>query len=350
MNAYTTLSRSLGLAAAATLAAGIYAVGPADAAANRFASATASGDTLTILGTARADKVVLDFSDPAAVVVDFADGRTPQRFERGTLARAVVLTGSGDDDVRVVSGGPAVDLPLTIAAGFGDDSVVGGGAADTLYGGNGDDHLLGGLGVDTVAGGSGDDEVNGQGGIDTEFLGAGDDTAVWNPGDSNDTVVGGTGDDLLVFNGSGADEVMSLSASGGTAVFLRSPGAIRMDLTGVERVHTNALGGADSITVADLTGTAVRTSEVDLGALGGGGDAKADAVVVLGTDRADTVGVITQNDAIDVAGLRARTVVTGAEPTDTLRLELRGGHDVVDVADEVAALINLVVDLGAGQL
>ena len=37
--------------------------------------------------------------------------------------------------------------------------------------------------------------------------------------------------------------------------FARDVGNITMDLDGVERIQLNALGGADNITVNDLTGT-----------------------------------------------------------------------------------------------
>ncbi len=38
-----------------------------------------------------------------------------------------------------------------------------------------------------------------------------------------------------------------------------------MDLNNVETVDVNALGGADTITVNDLTGTAVKQVNLDLG-------------------------------------------------------------------------------------
>ncbi len=39
-----------------------------------------------------------------------------------------------------------------------------------------------------------------------------------------------------------------------------------MDLNGVEHIQLNALGGADTITVNDLTGTDVKQVAIDLGA------------------------------------------------------------------------------------
>ena len=42
-----------------------------------------------------------------------------------------------------------------------------------------------------------------------------------------------------------------------------------MDLNGVEHIQFNALGGADTITVNDLTGTGVTQVAIDLGATPG---------------------------------------------------------------------------------
>ena len=58
-----------------------------------------------------------------------------------------------------------------------------------------------------------------------------------------------------------------------------------MDVNGTERVNFNALGGADQITVNDLTGTGV--TEVNLNLTGGGGK----SVVVNGTAHDDAIAV-----------------------------------------------------------
>ncbi len=51
---------------------------------------------------------------------------------------------------------------------------------------------------------------------------------------------------------------MSLTANGSQAVLLRDVASIRMDLDGGEQVSVRALGGADNVTVGDLSGTDVR--------------------------------------------------------------------------------------------
>src|SRR6266700_102429 len=84
-----------------------------------------------------------------------------------------------------------------------------------------------------------------------------DDTFVWDPGDGSDTVEGQDGADTMRFNGANVSEHVDLSANGGRLRFFRDVANITMDTAGVERVDFNALGGADSVTVNDLTGTDV---------------------------------------------------------------------------------------------
>jgi hypothetical protein len=66
-----------------------------------------------------------------------------------------------------------------------------------------------------------------------------------------------------------------------------------MDTDGIERVDVEALGGADTLTLNDLTGTAVQELRLDLEAVKGGGaaDDKIDRVILNGTDAADFVSV-----------------------------------------------------------
>ena len=68
-------------------------------------------------------------------------------------------------------------------------------------------------------------------------------------------IVGDSSADTLAFTGAGDDEVMSLAADGRSAVFLRSPGAIRMDLDG---------DGADRVDVTDAAKALIAVL-VDLG-------------------------------------------------------------------------------------
>src|SRR5438874_5355477 len=97
--------------------------------------------------------------------------------------------------------------------------------------------------------------INGSRGNDAAVLGAGDDTFVWNPGDGSDTVEGQAGADTLLFNGANVAEKIDVSANGSRLRFFRDVANITMDLNDVETIDFNALGGADTITVNDLSGT-----------------------------------------------------------------------------------------------
>src|SRR5262249_26513942 len=157
----------------------------------------------------------------------------------------------------------------------------------------GNDTLIGGDGADLVIGGRGNDVAS---------LGNGNDTFVWNPGDGSDTVDGGAGTDTLVFNGANIAENISIVANGSHATLSRDVASITMDLTGIEHIQLAALGGADTVTVGDLTGTDVTQVAIDLSAAAGSGqgDGAADTVNVTGTAVDDTINVVSSGTSINV--------------------------------------------------
>ena len=91
-------------------------------------------------------------------------------------------------------------------------------------------------------------------------------------------------------------ENMDISANGSRVRLFRDVGNVTMDLNGVEHIQVAALGGADTITVNDLTGTDVKQVNIDLSATPGSGqgDGAADTVIVNGTAGDDTVTVVQQ--------------------------------------------------------
>src|SRR5262249_11191959 len=156
---------------------------------------------------------------------------------------------------------------------------------------------------------------DGDRGDDVAFLGDGNDLFVWDPGEGSDRVEGETGFDTMLFNGSGADEVFEASANRQRLRFTRNvgnpgiwgrfaPNATVMDTDGVERVDVEALGGADTVILNDLTGTAVQELRVDLEAVknGGAADDKVDRVILNGTNAADLVSVLAQPGNLFVLG------------------------------------------------
>jgi hypothetical protein len=324
----------IGLAATAALGFTLATAAPAFAgpgAAPPTGSASVANDTLTVTGTSAGDRLVLRLAagDPNTLQIDFGDdGSTDASFDRGTFSTINVSLLGGDDQFRVDQSGGA----------FTDEAL-------TVDGGSGDDTLLGGDGNETFIGGSGRDFVDGNRGHDTASLGSGEDTFKWDPGDGSDDVDGGSGMDTMVFNGANVNEKFNLSADGSRAVFLRDVGGIRMNLDGVEQVDVHALGGADALTIADMSATDVKEVDTDLGA----GDGLVDSVTVNGTDKADHVTVRALGDAVDVHGLRPEVRITGSEPTDALQVNTVDGNDHVEVDGAVFARIDTNVDLGAGQ-
>jgi hypothetical protein len=215
----------------------------------------------------------------------------------------------------------------------------------TIDGGADNDTLTGGDGADLIIGGDGNDTVNGGRGDDTALLGDGDDTFTWNPGDGNDTVEGQAGTDTLQFNGANIAEKIGISPNGGRVQFTRDIASITMDLNDVEHVNFRALGGADLITVNDLTGTDLTDITTDLAASGGGGDTVADTVTVNGTDGVDAITVTGTAGHVDVTGLAAAVHIEQPDPTlDTLSIDTGAEDDIVDFSGLAPNVIQLVID------
>ena len=133
--------------------------------------------------------------------------------------------------------------------------------------------------------------INGGQGNDVAFMGAGDDTFVWNPGDGSDIVEGQDGQDAMVFNGANINERIDISANGSRVRFTRDVANIVMDLNGVDRIDFSALGGVDTITIGDLTGTDVAAVNLNLAGSNGQGDGALDSVIVNGTNGDDVITV-----------------------------------------------------------
>jgi Ca2+-binding RTX toxin-like protein len=288
---------------------------------------------LTIKGSDGADRIALRLQagQPGILQIDAGDdGSADFTFDRADIASIAVDARGGDDSVRIdESNGLFTD---TIPA--------------TIDGGDGNDTLDGGAGPDTLIGGDGNDSIDGNGGNDAALMGAGDDTFVWDPGDGSDTIEGGDGADTMIFNGANGAEKVELSANGNRLKFTRDLAGITMDTAGVENVDFNALGGADLVTVHDLTGTDVTDVVVDLaGTLGGTtGDSAADHVVVNGTNGDDTVKVSGDATAVKVRGLAAGTTILHAEAADRLDVNTQAGNDTVQSAGLAAGSILLFVN------
>lgn len=245
------------------------------------------------------------------------------RFDRTSPAPFFLNIGSTENLVVNANGGNDV-----VTAGSGLASLI----ELTIDGGAGNDTITGGDGDDALRGGDGNDVIVGKAGNDTAFLGAGDDTFVWNPGDGSDTVEGEAGTDALQFNGANLEEKIDLSAKGSRLQLVRDIGKVTIDVGGTERVDIAALGGADTIAVNDLSGTAVTEVNLDLSAAGAP-DKQADTVIVTGTLGDDAIVVSGDAKGTSVLGLAARVHIAGTEiDNDLLGVNALSGDDVVNAA------------------
>ena len=290
-----------------------------DLAALGTASGDGQPDQVSVNGTAGADQITVAGSGGLVTVSGLA-AQTTIAYAEG--ADTVVIDGLGGNDSIDASALQAGQVSLVVNGGDGDDIILGSGGADLVVGGRGND---------------------------VAFLGAGDDVFVWNPGDGNDTVEGQAGLDTLLFNGSNANENISISANGGRATLFRDVGTVTMDLNGVERIALNALGGADVITVNDLAGTGLGDVAIDLGGVPGspGGDGHADTIVINATAGDDVITIVNQNGVVTVSGLATSVEIANFDAFDHLVINGLGGDDVIE-ASGLGTAMQLTADGGNG--
>jgi hypothetical protein len=156
-------------------------------------------------------------------------------------------------------------------------------------------------------------------------------------------VTGGGGADRLVFNGSGAGEMVDLSAAADHVRLSRNVGLVVMDLDEIETVEWRALGGADTVTVNDLSGTDLTEIHTDLAAVGGGAaDGAIDEVIVNGTASDDAIAVFDDGSTVVAQGPAASVRIAGADPTlDRLTVNGLEGNDAITATPGASALILL---------
>ena len=71
----------------------------------------------------------------------------------------------------------------------------------------------------------------------------------------------------------------------------RDVAAITQDFNGIEGLNIRTLGSADTVNVSPLTGTNLKTVNVNLAGFDGNPDGAVDNVNVLGTDGPDSAAV-----------------------------------------------------------
>jgi Ca2+-binding RTX toxin-like protein len=346
MKMVTERARRLGalpVAAAAVVAIATAAAYPAQGAAAlhhhvAHTHARLQHHALRVQGTNANDAIALRLAagNPAVIQVDLGDnGSANASFPVAAIDRISVESHGGNDRVRIddTNGAFTNAIPTRIDGGRGNDTIAGG------------------AGTERLNGGPGNDTIDGNGGNDVSDLGPGNDSFVWDPGDGSDTIEGDDGTDTMVFNGAAASETVDLSANGDRLRFFRNPGNVTMDTHGVEQVDFNALGGVDTVTVNDLTGTDVRKVNVDLaGSLGGvTGDGQADRVVVTGTPLNDAITAAGDASGVAVSVLSTQVAIQHQEPTDQLFVLGLGGNDNISATGLASGAVSEFLEGGIGN-
>ncbi len=340
MNPRPTTTRMAKLMLAASLGAASVGVAATRADATTFFPRPfVAFGTLFVFGSNGPDTIALRVGadDTSVLRVDIGDdGTSDFTVNRSHFNRIAVLGFGGDDRIRVdESQVTFTDLSPTL-----------------MFGGGGNDTLLGGAGNDTFFGNEGNDFVDGGRGADRAVLGGGDDRFQWDPGEGSDAVEGQSGVDAMTFNGAGGDESFDVSANGQRVRFFRNVGNITMDLDDVEQIDLDALGGLDSITVNDMSGTDLTTLNADLEATLGVGvsDGLVDTVTVNGTVGNDAVVVSGANGAATIAGIATTVQITAADPTlDQLTVNALAGNDNVNASALDGTAMKLTVDGGVND-
>jgi len=150
----------------------------------------------------------------------------------------------------------------------------------------------------------------------------------------------------MQFIGANVAEKIDVSANGDRVLFSRDIANVTMDTAGVEQIDFEALAGSDLVTVNDLTGTDLRTLQVDLdGGAPGGGDGEPDRVVLNGTNGDDAIRVFGDAQGVNVKGLAPLVEILHPEgANDRLDINTLDGHDTVDSSGLATGTIQLFVD------
>ena len=329
---------------------GVVAAVPASASASGKVNgvrAAVNHGKLNVTGSDGGQQVALRLkaNDPSTIQVDAGDnGSADFSFASRAVDAIKVKLGDGNDSARIDDSngaftGDSSSRPTTIAGGGGNDSLEGGQTQVAAQN-------------ETYKGGDGNDTVDGGKGNDTAYLGTGNDTFRWDNGEGSDVIEGQDGSDTMLFNGNSVatGENVTMSADGGRLTFFRAQGNVTMDTNDVEIVDFNALAGADTALVNDLTGTDVTQTNIDLAAALGGNaaDGAIDSVDVNGTNGVDNINIQGNGSGADETGLATAVSVKHADPTasptpDHLNVNTLAGADHV-VTNGVGGLIQLQVN------
>lgn len=225
---------------------------------------------------------------------------------------------SGNDTITLNEANGA--LPTAkLYGGSGNDTIIGGSAADQVFGQSGNDNLQGKGGADLGFGGSGNDTLTGGDADDQVFGQNGDDKMVWNPGDDTDLNEGGGDIDTVEVNGGNGLETFTTTANGTRVRFDRlDPAPFAIDIGTSENLIVNMNGGNDSFSATGNL-AALISIKVD----GGAGED-----TLLGSNGSDTLIGGDDNDFID--GQQGNDVALMGAGDDTFQWDPGDGSDTIE--------------------
>ena len=203
------------------------------------------------------------------------------------------------------------NLGSIISGSNGRDQIQGSDEEDLIFAGDGRDTVAAGAGNDFILAGKGGDVVVGQTGSDVALLGAGRDRFIWNNGDGSDFINGGSGFDTTEVNGAdGAGDEFDLAEVNGQAIFNRlNLGPFTLTNERIEQFEINGLGGDDSLTVGDLTESAVKR------------------VLFSGGEGNDTLDATASSTTVRASGGAGDDLLLGGSAVD--RFKGNAGNDTV---------------------
>jgi len=185
--------------------------------------------------------------------------------------------------------------------------------------------------VDQISSLAGSDFVDGGLGDDSAILGDGDDRFRWDPGEGSDDVGGGRGSDTLEFNGSDAVEQFTISDGANLDVDLfRDVGNILMELSSVEVIELNGLGGDDNVDASGLT--------------------QPTALIVNGGQGNDTAILGPADDRFIWNPGDGDDIVDGRDGTDTLEFNGSAGNEEFVISDLPNGRVELFRDAGSIEM
>jgi len=157
--------------------------------ARRMLSVSVLKGTLVINGTSGNDTISVSVDPVGRGRLRVSVNGLLSGVDAASLRRINISALEGNDLVLIDQTQGAITLPVNIAGGSGNDTLIGGSGADVLQGGRGNDVIQGGAGADDLEGHAGNDTLYG--------------------GDGRDTLSGDAGADQLLTGGYRREVVLS---------------------------------------------------------------------------------------------------------------------------------------------